>query len=287
MSWTPKPAGLIARGLAATLVLVLTSSADSSDEARLEQTLSEVFKAGSSPRVVVETFNGSITAVGSDRDNVDVTVTKRGEGPDESVARQSLANIDVSMRQEGEVVYVTARLRHSTRQGRAQASVTIKVPSIAAVELETDNGQVRIHDLKRAVTARVNNGKIEVRGGSGLRIDLTTTNGEVEFSETSGATVARAESTNGAIRFHGSLGDGGHSFHSGNGSIELVLPASSSFAIDAVSGNGQVTSDFGVVESGGHHRGRLSGIVGDRPRTDIKARTTNGSIRILRGGAKD
>jgi DUF4097 and DUF4098 domain-containing protein YvlB len=287
MRRTPNPAGLIACGMAATLALVLASSADSSDKVKLEQTLSEVFKAGPNPRVVVETFNGSITVVGSDGDNVEAAVTKRGEGPDESVARHCLANIDVSLRQEGEVIYVTARLEHSTRRGHAQASVTIRVPSRAAVELETDNGPVRIRDLRHTVTTRVANGKIEVRGGSGLRVDLTTTNGDVEISGASGATVTRAESANGSVRFHGSLGDGSHSFHSGNGGIELVLPASSSFVIDAVSGNGLATSDFGVVESRGRHRGRLSGIVGDQPRTDIKARTTNGSIRILRGTAED
>ena len=134
---------------------------------------------------MVETFNGSITVVGSDGDSVEATVTKRGEGPDESVARHCLANIDVSMRQEGEVIYVIARLEHSTPRGHAQASVTIRVPSKAAVELETDNGPVRIRDLKRTVTTRVTNGKIEVEGGSGLKVDLTTNNGDVEISGTS------------------------------------------------------------------------------------------------------
>ena len=78
------------------------------------------------------------------------------------------------MQQDSEVVYVTARLRHSPRHGHAQAFVKMMVPSRAAVDLETDNGPIRIRDLKHSVTAKVNNGEIEVKGGTGVKIDLTT-----------------------------------------------------------------------------------------------------------------
>ena len=285
MRTIPNHAGVIACGMAATLAFMLTSLANGYNMAELEEKVSKTFETGLGPRVVVETFNGSISVVGADTHNIQATVMKRGEGPDELTAHQCLANIDVSMRQDSEVVYVTARLRHSPRHGHAQAFVKMMVPSRAAVDLETDNGPIRIRDLKHSVTAKVNNGEIEVKGGTGVKIDLTT-NGDVEVSETLGATVMRAELVNGSVRFQGSLDNGSHSFRSGNGGIELALPASSSFVIDAVSGNGRVINDFSIDEGGGHRRGRLSGIVGDQPNTNIRARTTNGKIRILRGTAK-
>src|SRR5258708_39772947 len=61
------------------------------------KTISEVFKTGNSPKLIIDTFNGSIDVSQGDVDEVVVEVTKRASGFDQPPADANLENIEVTM----------------------------------------------------------------------------------------------------------------------------------------------------------------------------------------------
>jgi DUF4097 and DUF4098 domain-containing protein YvlB len=87
---------------------------------------------------------------------------------------------------------------------------------------------------------------------------------------------------NGRIDYRAALGQGNYSFSTGNGRIELHLPADAQFALDANVGNGRITSEFplaGATEGARTVQGR----VGADPQASITAVTGNGNIDVQRG----
>ena len=96
-----------------------------------------------------------------------------------------------------------------------------------------------------------------------------------------GATgLAELATSNGPIRFSGTLADGDHTFATTNGGIVLTLPAGARFRVDATTSHGSVVSDFSGQKAAPTGRVHLQEIVGDKPAVTIKLRTSNGSIAI-------
>ena len=124
------------------------------------------------------------------------------------------------------------------------------------------------------------NGGLKVRGGTG-KLDLKTSNGTIEI-EAAAATCA--ETSNGNVRFSGSLQKGSHSLETSNGSVELKLLPSTQFQFEASTTNGTVTNRFPGLQtrSGKTGSNRLAGLVGSGTAADVdlKLETSNGSITI-------
>jgi hypothetical protein len=86
----------------------------------------------------------------------------------------------------------------------------------------------------------------------------------------------------GDVTFHGELQNGEHSFHSGSGNISLALPATTSFSINALTGNGKIRSDIPIERSGEEAEDILVGSSGVNPLVSITTTTSNGDITISR-----
>jgi DUF4097 and DUF4098 domain-containing protein YvlB len=63
------------------------------------------------------------------------------------------------------------------------------------------------------------------------------------------------------------------------GSLSVTLLANAQFAVDAVTSNGNITSDF-AVSGGSRSDTQLRGTVGSDPGTTLGLRTSNGPIEI-------
>jgi DUF4097 and DUF4098 domain-containing protein YvlB len=86
----------------------------------------------------------------------------------------------------------------------------------------------------------------------------------------------------GDVSFHGELPNGDNSFHSGNGNINIALPATTSFSINALTGNGKIYSDIPIERSGEEAEEILVGTSGENPLVSITTTTSNGDITISR-----
>lgn len=243
-----------------------------------EQVVSKSFEVSGTPRVVVETFNGSIQVATGAGNTVKADVTKRGAGSTQSAAQDDLKNIEVVMTQDGNTIRITARRTDQKfNTGNSGARADVQVPAGAILELATSNGQLSVTGSTGDVTARTSNGRIDVEGSQG-RLNLDTSNGSIDIR--SDSAVVAAQTSNGHITFTGALTQGDHSFRSSNGSITLTLPSSASFRVTADTSNGRVTSDFAIKRSGGSDEKNLRGTVGENPSISVEAHTSNSNIEI-------
>jgi len=112
----------------------------------------------------------------------------------------------------------------------AKVNFDIQVPRGVRFHAMTTNGNVVCHDLKSVVEA-------------------TTTNGNVEVSTSEWGS---ARTTNGGVRM--SMGnaqwDGELEVKTTNGNVDVLLPASSEFQVNAGTTNGKIHTDFPITVHG-------------------------------------
>ncbi|HLF29100.1 MAG TPA: DUF4097 family beta strand repeat-containing protein [Anaerolineae bacterium] len=244
-----------------------------------EETISQSFETGATPRVVAETFNGEINVLAAEAGQVSVDVIKRGAGFSRAEAEDDLANVEVTLTQEGDTVRIVARrLNAAFNVGNSGATIELSVPAGATLELSSSNGEVTASGVTGDVQLNTSNGDVEVRDGAG-RLDLGTSNGSVTIDAQ--AAVVDAHTSNGSIDFVGSVAEGNHSFRTSNGRIKLTLPAAAGFRLDASTSNGKVTTDFAINRtSPDDDDNELRGTVGENTSVSITASSSNGSIEI-------
>jgi hypothetical protein len=146
---------------------------------------------------------------------------------------------------------------HSGRH--AKINFDVQVPRGVRLNALTTNGRVHCVNLDSVVQA-------------------ATTNGDVEVSTSEWAS---AKTTNGGVRV--SMGNakwsGELELMTTNGSVDVTLPASAEFKVDASTTNGGIQTDFPITIQGRFGPKSLSGTVGGGGR-DLKVATTNGGIEL-------
>lgn len=264
--------------LLAALSLGLTGC--SMNLATHEELVEKTFAAKPKPTVIVETFNGAIDVKVDGQALLLAKVRKRGSGATEDAAKADCANIEVTFEEEaGNTFRITAkRIGNSSWSGNSGAAVEILVPENAALELKTANGAVNANGAFRSLTTKSSNGAISAKGGSGI-IDVQTSNGSVEVEATT-ADLLKMQSSNGRLRFVGSLGEGEHSMKTSNGSVNVQLPSETSFRLDASTSNGRVGCEFDLRKKEKERKSQLIGTVGTKPLATLTIKTSNGTVEI-------
>ncbi len=144
---------------------------------------------------------------------------------------------------------------------RAKVNFGVQVPRGVRFHALTTNGNVLCHDLNSVVEA-------------------STTNGNVEVSTSEWGS---AKTTNGGVRV--SMGnakwDGELEVKTTNGSVDVTLPASAEFKVNAATTNGKIHTDFPITVLGSLSSKDLSGTVGAGGR-ELKVVTTNGTIKLMK-----
>lgn len=246
------------------------------------------------PVVIVDTFNGRISAIAAGPDQVEVRVNSRGSGTDQAEAERDLAQVVVDVSQVGDRITITARRRDGpAAQGDTGADVELYVPAAARLELRTSNARIDATNVASSVVARTSNGAITTRGGDGL--DLDTSNGNVSVNAPTGDLVVRtsnggldineardvsvtAETSNATLTFSGSLAPGDHSLVTSNGSLLVTLPGDAAFTIDGSTSNGSVRTDFPRLVIADTS---IRGTTGISSATVLHAATSNGDLAVM------
>lgn len=235
---------------------------------------------GSSPRVVVTSHNGDIKVRTGADGEVYARVEKEGRGWSEDDAEDNMRDIVVAYETEGNTVRVNVRSlgRSSDWDDDNGADIELTIPKGAALDLTTDNGDIAATSTTAPVMARTTNGAIDIQGGQGA-IDLRTTNGSISASP-SGEAFTNFSTTNGRIDFTGTLKSGINAFETTNGNITIRLPTSAEFEFDAETTNGDVWCGYSYTTMGTSRNESLRGTVGSDSSVKVRARATNGNIRI-------
>jgi len=263
---------------------------------KVEEVVTQTFKTGKAPKLLVEMHNGAIELDASAEGEIQVRITKVARGQTAEAAREALKRLQIKMSHDGNKVTITATQdRDKARQTSVGASAELKVPAGAVLELKTGNGAVRVKggtgalrvqtangairitDHRSPQRLSTRNGAIVVTGATG-KLELDTANGPVDIQ--ADKAVVSAKTTNGGMKFSGTLGEGKHALQTKNGTILLTLPADFRFKLDAKTSNGTVRSGFPIERTGSKSRTLLAGTVGADPAATITLQTSNGGIDI-------
>jgi putative adhesin len=142
---------------------------------------------------------------------------------------------------------------------RAKINFDVQVPHGVLFHALTTNGAVHCVNLESVVEAATTNGNVEVSTSEWA--SAKTTNGDVRVAL-------------GNAKWSGKL-----QFMTTNGSVDVTLPASAEFSVNAATTNGGIRSDFPVTVQGTLGPKTLSGTVGGGGR-ELKVATTNGGIEL-------
>jgi Toastrack DUF4097 len=144
---------------------------------------------------------------------------------------------------------------------RGKIDFDVQVPRGVNFHALTTNGSVVGRNLASVVEAATTNGNVEVSTSEWA--SATTTNGGVRVSM-------------GSAKWTGELKVG-----TTNGSVEVTMPASAEFRVNADTTNGGIQTDFPVTVQGSFSSKELSGTVGGGGR-ELKVATTNGGIKLMK-----
>ena len=145
------------------------------------------------------------------------------------------------------------------RGHRAKINFDVQVPHGVRFHALTTNGGVHCVNLESVVEAATTNGNVEVSTSEWA--SARTTNGGVRVAM-------------GNAKWSGEL-----ELVTTNGSVDVTLPASAEFNVDAATTNGGIRSDFPITVQGTFGPKTLSGTVGSGGR-ELKVATTNGGIEL-------
>ncbi len=181
---------------------------------------------------------------------------------------------------------------------RARANVTVQVPrgtrvrvgsgngdvslAMAAAEarVASGNGRVRVSGVRGEVTASSGNGRVTVEEVTGP-VRASSGNGDVTIGTVEGPVSASSGNGDILVSMERITGSGDMEFSSGNGRVEVTLPASFEAEVDAHTGSGAITTDFPIKVTGRLTRSRLRGTIGEGGRR-LRMSTGNGSMELRR-----
>jgi hypothetical protein len=197
---------------------------------------------------------------GWERDVVEVRAKVWAQARDMDRAEQIADAVEVSM--------VRGRLSadgpSTDRRESWGVSWEVLVPFDTDLDIETHNGGITLTEV-------------------GGRIRFDALNGGVRLTEVAGD--VRGSTTNGGLRIElaGAEWDGeGLDVQTTNGGVEIRVPEGYSARLETGTVNGGIDLDFPVRVEGRLGR-RLATTLGEGGAT-VRATTTNGGVKILRGG---
>jgi DUF4097 and DUF4098 domain-containing protein YvlB len=247
------------------------------------------------------TFDGAIEVRSWDRPEVLVQIDKRG--PD----KESLATIDVTSDQKGDVIQIEAR--HTAARTRfvglgffvsASAKIIASVPRntnlvirtgdgsivlervTGRADIHTKDGSIHVTETSGELLAETGDGSVQMEDVSG-RIEARTGDGSIRLSGT--PTSLRARSGDGSIFLRirsGAAMSDDWMIATGDGSISVELPEGFTAQIEADPGSdGRVRNDLKLanVVGGTRDKREFTGTLGQGGRR-LSIRTGDGTIRL-------
>lgn len=197
------------------------ASLEASNTLRLVERESKTFTVSGTPHVTLQTFDGSITVRGWDKQEVQLTISKR------SASEQQMRGIQVRADQRGSDVIVHADFdKNFAQRGpvgsymNALVNLDVYVPRNSLLRLSSGDGHLELEGVNGNLDLDTGDGRIEVRDAGG-NLSAKTGDGRIEVQNFNGAVEARTGS--GRIILDGRFPQ--LAARTGEGTIMLTVPA--------------------------------------------------------------
>lgn len=235
MEMLPRVAALAAAGL------IVSSLAGASPSSTAVREVHKTVPLGSSGRLEISTFKGSVTVAVWDRPEAEIAAKIEADGDDSDGAR-SVERTEVRITGRGDTVRVESdydRVHHLFAFFEATrlpfVHYTIRMPATARLEIEDHKSDTKISGLRSDLKVSTHKGTVQIDRHEGA-MDVRTHKGEIH------AAFARFS--------HASR------FQTYKGTVEVSVPKDSRFDLEADGGRrGEVDSDFAVASTRRSRRG--------------------------------
>lgn len=280
-----------ANGLLAMVVAFMLMAA-SATVARAEEVV-KTFTVSGHARVRVQTDDGAVRVSTGDIKQVEVRVVYTGYKLDK--------DLRVSATQNGDSVEVVAKttggnfwnwgVRHSSLKVEvhmpkdADLEVTTGDGSVEAdslngnLEVTTGDGHIAVQGAQGNIKLHTGDGHIEARGLDG-KVDATSGDGHVDVEGRFDAlSIKTGDGSVNAKALAGSKVQMNWNIHTGDGSVDLVLPGEIQANIDASTHDGHISLGIPVLVEGTFSTSQIHGKMNGGGQS-ITVRTGDGSIHL-------
>ncbi len=262
-------------------------------------------------QVRVDTNDGAVRVATGDAKQVEFRVIYEGY--------ELNKNMHIDSRQDGDSVQLNARVMghwgFSWGHNRRGPRIEVRMPKDADLQIDTGDGSVETQPIKGRVKIHTGDGSVRVQAVDG-NVDIDTgdgsitlegAKGDIRLHTGDGHIDARnldgrvdANSGDGHIKIDGRLdalnvktGDGsidarvepgskltgGWSIHTGDGSVDLVLPADLQANIDASTNDGHISMGIPLTVEGTFSNSQIHGKMNGGGQS-LTIHTGDGSIRL-------
>jgi hypothetical protein len=239
---------------------------------------------------IVVTSEGDLVRVETDypekAKNLNVSVTYVLTVPLGASPSVSTVSGDVTVADIGGDTKATA-VSGEVKLGKIGGSVKAKSVSGSVIVQGAKNG-ASCEVVSGSINVSNVDGDISIKGVSG-DIELTdirgsvtagTTSGEIYMKNITDAEIVKAKILSGNIRFEGNImKSGNYDFQSHSGNVNLLIPASSAFDLEAKTFSGTIDSDFELTISGKISKKSIRGTANGGG-ADIEVQTFSGDVKI-------
>lgn len=252
----------------------------------------KTFTVSNRANVRVDTNDGSVTVTTGDAQQVEFRVEYMGY-----VLNKSL-QIDSS--QHGDEVELVAHIPtgfHISLGTMRRLHIEVRMPKDADLQVRTGDGSIKANGVSGNIDLHSGDGSLAVGSLRGS-VRLRTGDGSIEASDLDGKCdassgdgrirlsgrfdVLSAKSGDGSVvveALRGSKLDSSWSVSSGDGSIDVAVPADLPANIEASSGDGRITSDIPITVEGVMSKSRVHGKMNGGGST-LTIHTGDGSIHL-------
>jgi DUF4097 and DUF4098 domain-containing protein YvlB len=256
------------RHLALAVLLTLTSLAARADE------WSHTYPVNGKPEVAVNTNDGDVEVFVSSSQQVDVRVITRGWKIQDDVqvtGNASGNHIDIKVHKTSHVCFgicvqgirIEVRVPRESDLAIHSDDGNVRADSVRGnLQFESGDGNVTLRDVEGSLHADTGDGNVEVNGRFSA-LNLHTGDGNIE-AEVSAAPSAQ----------------GGWLLRTGDGHVNLKLPADLGAELDAHSGDGDVHVDFPGHDRDKDKDNSFRGTINGGGGLSIEVRTGDGDIRV-------
>ena len=225
------------------------------------------------PALRIDTDDGAVVVRAGNANIIEAHVTTTGWriGNDE---------VRVTDHRTGDQVDIEVRIpKQMWNLGQRSVRVEISVPREATADIRTGDGSITVENLKGEARLRTGDGSVRVDALDGS-LSARTGDGRIQFRGR--FDVLSTETGDGSISgeiLAGSKLAGSWRIETGDGAIQLEVPADLAADLDVRTGDGSIHSDLTVAgsSSGSSLRGKLNG-----GGPSFTVRTHDGSISLKR-----
>lgn len=243
------------------------------------------------PKIEIKLMNGRVRIETANRSDYELRVSTRVRGWDDSHLKEMLDQyyLKPTLRDDGFSLTQATQTEVRRRGYSISNEVEITLPQSASYKIAIDstNGRLTLENVRATeLVLRTTNGSIRTENVSAESVEMSSNNGSLRGDLHVGSIAAKT--TNGSIDLKLiPMADGSYVVTTTNGSIDLELEdKDAGYSVDADATNGRVRVElpgFNFQERSSKDRhilGRTDNFLTAEFQVDIRATTTNGSVKI-------